>query len=105
VNEPFHCPNTSLLLLGYAKAYFHLPYRQTEGIAKGHAHGKVPSTPKYSTISRRTNGLDVKINDDDYRGKELNNQHVIIAISSAGIRVTSRGQWMNEKWKVRKKDT
>jgi hypothetical protein len=32
--EPFHYPNTFLLLLlGYAKAYFHLPYRQTEGIA------------------------------------------------------------------------
>jgi hypothetical protein len=33
--EPFHYPNTFLLLLGYAKAYFHLPYRQTEdGIAQ-----------------------------------------------------------------------
>jgi hypothetical protein len=29
--EPFHYPNTFLLLLlGYAKAYFHLPYRQTQ---------------------------------------------------------------------------
>ncbi len=35
VGEPFHYPNTFLLLLGYAKAYFHLPYRQTEGIAQG----------------------------------------------------------------------
>ena len=40
VGEPFHYPNTFLLLLGYAKAYFHLPYRQTEGIAQGRAHGK-----------------------------------------------------------------
>ena len=30
VVEPFHYPNTFLLLLGYAKAYFHLPYRQTK---------------------------------------------------------------------------
>ena len=30
VGEPFHYPNTFLLLLGYAKAYFHLPYRQTQ---------------------------------------------------------------------------
>jgi Transposase DDE domain len=50
VGEPFHYPNTFLLLLGYAKAYFHLPYRQTEeGIAQGHAHGKVPSIPDYTT--------------------------------------------------------
>jgi hypothetical protein len=34
VGEPFHYPNTFLLLLGYAKTYFHLPYRQTEGIAQ-----------------------------------------------------------------------
>ena len=43
--EPFSYPNSFLLLLlGYAKAYFHLPYRQIEeGIAQGHAKGKVPS--------------------------------------------------------------
>jgi hypothetical protein len=36
IGEPFHYPNTFLLLLGYAKVYFHLPYRQTEeGIAQG----------------------------------------------------------------------
>ena len=53
VGEPFHYPNTFLPLLGYAKVYFHPPYRQTkEGIAQGHARGKVPSIPDYSTISR-----------------------------------------------------
>jgi hypothetical protein len=40
VGEPFHNPNTFLLLLGYAQAYFHLPYRQTEGIAQGNASGR-----------------------------------------------------------------
>jgi hypothetical protein len=34
IGEPFPYPNTFLLLLGYAKVYFHLPYRQAEGIAK-----------------------------------------------------------------------
>ena len=35
VGEPFHYPNTFLLLLKYAKVYFYLPYRQTEeGIAQ-----------------------------------------------------------------------
>ena len=46
IGEPFHYPNTfRLILLGYTKAYFHLPYKQTEGIAQGHAKGKVPSFP------------------------------------------------------------
>jgi hypothetical protein len=30
IGEPFHYPNTFLLLLGYAKVYFHLLYRQTK---------------------------------------------------------------------------
>ena len=34
VGEPFHYPNTFLLLLGYAKVCFHLPYRQTEELPK-----------------------------------------------------------------------
>jgi len=61
IGEPFQYPNTFLLLLGYAKAYFHLPYRQTEGIAQGHAKGKIPSIPHYTTINRRINRLDIKI--------------------------------------------
>ncbi len=56
--QPFHYPNTLLLLLGYAKAYFHLPYRQTkEGIAQ-------EDTPKekylaflFTTINRRRNSI------------------------------------------------
>ena len=30
VGGPFQYPNTFLLLLAYAKTYFHLPYRQTQ---------------------------------------------------------------------------
>lgn len=56
--EPFHYPNTFVLMLGYAKAYFHLPYRQTEGIVNGHAGNRIPSIPDFSTISRRINRLD-----------------------------------------------
>ena len=102
--EPFHYPNTFLLLLGYAKAYFHLPYRQTkEGIAQGHANGKVPSIPDYTTINRRINRLDIKINDTDSKNKDFEDEYIVIAIDSTGIKVTNRGQWMKDKWNVRKK--
>ncbi len=72
-----------------------------EGIAQGHAKGKLPSIPDYSTINRRINRLDIKVIDDN--GKELKDDHIIIAIDSTGIKITNRGQWMNEKWKVRRK--
>ena len=61
LGEPFHYPDTFVLMLGYAKAYFHLPYRQTEGIVNGHAGDKIPSIPDFSTISRRINRLDLKL--------------------------------------------
>ena len=50
VGEPFHYPNTFLLLLGYAKAYFHLK-SGIEGITQGHAKGKVPSILDFTTIN------------------------------------------------------
>ena len=58
------------------------------------------SIPDYSTINRRINRLDIKVIDDG--GKELKDEYIIIAIDSTGIKVTNRGQWMNEKWKIRK---
>ncbi len=39
-------------------------YRQTEGIAQGHAKGKVPSIPDFTTINKRINKLSIPINTD-----------------------------------------
>jgi hypothetical protein len=101
MGEPFHYPNTFHLLLGYAKVYFHLPYRQTEGIAQGHAKGKIPSIPYFTTINRRINKLNIPINTDKDRVSK--DGYIIIAIDSTGIKATIRGQLMQDKWNVRKK--
>jgi len=95
VGEPFHYPNSFLLLLGYARVYFHLPFRQTEGIVRAHAENKIPSIPDYSTIDRRINKLDIHVNNNNKLG---GNDDVIIAIDSTGIKVTNRGEWMRHKW-------
>ena len=83
VGEPFHYPNTFLLLLlGHAKAYFHLPYRQTkEGIAQAHAKGKVPSIPHYTTISRRINRMNIKVEDVATIKESAKNAYIMIAIA------------------------
>ncbi|MER5175190.1 MAG: transposase [Candidatus Nitrosocosmicus sp.] len=95
--DHFHYPNTFLLLLAYAKVYFHLPYRQTkEGIAKGHVHGKVISIFDYITISRRINRLDIKI-DGVSSNKKLKNDYIIIAIDIQELRLRIEGQWMRDK--------
>jgi IS5 family transposase len=64
-----------------------LPHRQTEGVVvQAHAGKKVLSSiPDYSTISRRVNKLDIKVNE-----KEVGN-NIVIALDSTGIKVANRG--------------
>ena len=88
VGELFHYPNTFLLLLGYAKVYFHLPYIQTKGITQGHAKGKVPSIPHYTTINRRINKLNIKV-EDTVTEESSKDDYIIIAIDSTGIKITN----------------
>jgi hypothetical protein len=95
VGEPYSYPGSFLQLLGYMRIYFHLPYRQTEGVVKAHAGNKVPSIPHYSTINRRVNKLDIKIN--EHIGNDI-----VIAIDSTGIKVSNRGEWIRHKWHIRK---
>jgi len=96
--KPYSFPDSFIHIIGYMRIYFHLPYRQTEGIIK--AIGKnLPDHPSYSQICRRVNKLDIvsnraRIDDDDV---------IIIAADSTGIKITNRGQWMREKWNVNNK--
>jgi len=62
--------------------YFHLSYRQTEGIALGHAKGKVPSIPDFTTINRRINKLNIKINNYNNKYNVSKDEYLIIAIDS-----------------------
>jgi hypothetical protein len=96
VGEPYDYPDSFIQLLGYMRAYFHLQDRQTEGVVISHASTKFPGIPHYySTISRRINKLEIKINE------KLGND-IVIALDSTGIKVANRGEWMQHKWHVRK---
>ena len=96
----FVYPDSFIKLLGYMRAYFHLPYRQTEGVVRGHASNTLPSIPDYSRICRRINRLDIKINDEDK--SSLHDDNFVIAIDSTGVKVTNRGEWIRHKWKVKR---
>jgi hypothetical protein len=97
--KPYSYPDSFILVIVYMRIYFHVPYRQTEGIIK--ATGKnLPNHPSYSQICRirELNQLDISSNrlvDDD--------DGIIIAIDSTGIKITNRGQWMQDKWNIKKK--
>jgi len=61
----------------------------------------IPNHPNsYGQICTRLSTLDIdassgRIEDDD--------GHIVIAIDSTGIKVTNRGQWLRDKWNIRKK--
>lgn len=97
----FVYPDSFIKLLGYMRAYFHLPYRQTEGIVRSHAANTLPSIPDYSRICRRINRLNIKINDDENKSS-LNDDYFVIAIDSTGIKVTNRGEWIRHKWNIKR---
>ena len=93
VGEPYNYPDSFIQLLGYMRAYFHLPYRHTQGVVIAHASTKVPRIPNYSTISRRVSRLDIKIN-------ERLGTDIVIALDSTGIKVANRGEWIRHKWQI-----
>jgi Transposase DDE domain len=98
----FVYPDSFIKLLGYMRAYFHLPYRQTEGVVRKHASNTLPSIPDYSNINRRINRLDIKISLDDTDKTSLHDDNFVIAIDSTGLKVTNRGEWIRHKWKVKR---
>jgi IS5 family transposase len=97
----FVYPDSFIRLLGYMRVYFHLPYRQTEGVVREHASNTLPSIPDYSRICRRINRLDIKINDDEDKSS-LHDDNFVIAIDSTGVKVTNRGEWIRHKWNVKR---
>ncbi len=96
----FVYPESFIKLLGYMRAYFHLPYRQTEGVVRAHAANTLPSIPDYSRICRRINRLNIKISDNDK--SNLYDDNFVIAIDSTGVKVTNRGEWIRHKWNVKR---
>jgi IS5 family transposase len=90
-------PEIFVKLLGYVHLLFHLPYRQTEGFLKAlRRFDSRIEVPDYSTIDRRVNRLNVKLDEEDY-GNDL-----VIAVDASGVKVSNRGDWMRRRWRMRR---
>ena len=93
--KPFKFPDSFILVIGYIRYSFHLPYRQTEGIIKATGKRLSANPPSYGQICKRINRLNIEIKRDKL---DDDNDDIIVSIDSTGIKVTNRGQWMDEKW-------
>lgn len=86
-------PNSLIILLALIRAYFKLPYRQTEGMAKDVLSKRGVTIPSYATIDRRVRELTMPMDLDQ------SNSSFELAIDSTGYKVSNRGDWMRERWK------
>ena len=76
---------------------FHLPYRQLEGFLRKLSELIPEIKPTdYTNIWRR--GTQLKLNIPETIS--ASDDPVVIAVDSTGIKVTNRGEWMREKWKI-----
>lgn len=102
IDKPFLFPDSFILAIGYIRYAFQLPYRQTEGIIKATGKRLPNNSPSYGHICKRINRLDIDI---IKKGEHMNedDDYIIVSIDSIGIKVTDRGQWMNEKWNAHNK--
>jgi hypothetical protein len=89
-DRKFLVPDSFMKIVGYAKVYFGLPYRQTEGLLRTYRN-EIPHIPDYTIIHKRINKLDISV--EQHLGDDI-----VIAIDSTGIKVANRGEWMRDKW-------
>ena len=94
----FDYPDSFMKLLGSARIYFGLPFRQTEGMIRAYCN-RIPAVPDFTSIHKRVNKLDIKI--DDSTDDDSENE-IILVIDSTGIKVANRGEWMRQKWHMRR---
>jgi hypothetical protein len=97
LGRKFEFPPSFIQFLMLVHVIFNLPYRQIEGFLRK-LSDIVPriKAADYATIWRRGIKLNIKLVDT----LKESDEPVVIAIDSSGIKVTNRGEWMREKWKV-----
>jgi hypothetical protein len=93
----FAYPWSFIELLMLIHVIFHLPYRQLEGFLRKLSELIPEIKPTdYTNIWRRGTQLKLSLPDTI----SSSNEPVVIAVDSTGIKVTNRGEWMREKWKI-----
>lgn len=101
--RPFEFPDQFIKFMMLVHIMFSLPYRQCEGfIRKLSTFIPQLGVADYTTIFKRGTKLEIPLKDTISSSipKKNNDDDVIISIDSSGIKVTNRGEWIREKWKI-----
>jgi hypothetical protein len=95
----FRYPSCLMSMLAAIHVYL-LPYRQLEGFVRvfaEHVDAMKGVVPDYSTVWWRVARVRVDIDPSVDRTKD-----VTIAVDSTGIKVSNRGEWIRQKWAVKR---
>ena len=94
IGQPFMYPTSMIEFLAilHSKGF---DYRALEGVMKALSKrlGNFPVI-SFSQIRRRVLKLEIKFNP--------RSDNLIVGIDGTGVKVTNRGEWMRQKWKVRR---
>lgn len=94
IGQPYLYPTSMIEFLAVLHAK-NFDYRALEGVVQGIAKITLPfPVISYSQICRRINTLEVSF--------ESVEENLVVAIDGSGEKVTNRGEWMRQKWKVRR---
>ena len=97
--HPFVYPSLFIDWMVCIHVFLQMPYRQMEGFTRK-LSVFIPNlqSADYTTLFRRIKLLDLslKVNSESL------SEDVVVAVDSTGIKVTNRGEWMREKWKIRR---
>lgn len=101
VGAPYHYPESLMTFLGFAYIIFRISYRALEGFLRKLKEyiPQIPAVPDYSQIWRRVRKTLLDVEDTLLSHKD---EEVVISLDSSGVKVSNRGEWMREKWKVRR---
>ena len=97
--RPFQYPDSFVEWMARIHVFLQMPYRQMEGFVRNLATF-IPGikAADYTTLFRRMKSLALSLTVTP----PILAEDVIVAADSTGIKVTNRGEWMREKWRIRR---
>jgi IS5 family transposase len=94
--RPYAYPRSLVRFAELLRAALAVPLRELEGLLRALSHFLPLRAPDFSTLWHRLAREEVEL-----EGLDLRRQGgFVIAVDSTGVKVSNRGEWMREKWKV-----
>ena len=94
---PFSYPEQFVMFMAFVYSIFHTPYRQLEGFLRKLSDlVSQDIAADYTTLFKRIAKMNITLPETISKKGE----NIVIAVDASGVKVTNRGEWIREKWRV-----